>query len=88
MRAMNCLAHALLAGDGPGLAVAGVGGDWIKGRRPAAARLPLRLMAGQEWFARCAGMAGIGEIPARLSRRAADRLISQPYNDPHDTDAC
>lgn len=42
---MNCLAHALLAGDGPGLAVAGVGGDWIKGRRPAAARLPLRLMA-------------------------------------------
>lgn len=32
---MNFLAHALLAGDDPALAVGGIVGDWIKGPLPA-----------------------------------------------------
>ncbi|HEX6734651.1 MAG TPA: ACP phosphodiesterase [Azonexus sp.] len=41
---MNCLAHALLAGNDPALIVGGVAGDWVKGPLPGA--LPADLARG------------------------------------------
>ena len=58
---MNFLAHALLAGDDPALAVGGIVGDWIKGPLPAG--LPPDL----------ARVDGTGSAGRRIATRCASR---------------